>query len=39
MEKSKNLDDRKHELVVEEIKHVEKLIKGHEKILNAIGEL
>jgi len=38
MEKSKNLED-KYKLVVEEIKHVGNLIKGHDKLLIAIGEL
>ncbi len=40
MEKSKNLNDKKrYEIVVEELEHFEKLIKGHEKLLIAIGEL
>ena len=40
MEKSKNLDDKKrYKIVAEEIEHFEKLIKGHEKILEAIGNL
>ena len=40
MEKSKSLGDKeRYEIVAEEIKHFEKLIKGHEKLLEAIGNL
>ena len=40
MEKSENLNDKKRcEIVAQEIEHVEKLIKGHEKLLIAIGKL
>ena len=40
MDQSKNLNDKKRcEIVVEELGHFEKLIKGHEKLLVAIGEL
>ena len=40
MEKSKNLNDkRKSEIVVEEIEHFKRLIKGHKKLLEAIGNL
>lgn len=40
MEKSETLSDKKkYEIVAQEIEHVEKLIKGHEKLLIAIGEL
>ena len=40
MAKSKNLEDKeKYEIVAEELKNFEKLIKGHKKILAAIGNL
>ena len=40
MEKSENLDDKKrYEIVAEEIEQFEKLIKGHKKLLEAIGNL
>lgn len=40
MERSENLNDkRRYEIVVEELEHFEKLVKGHEKLLAAIGEL
>jgi hypothetical protein len=40
MAKSKNLEDKNtYEIVAKEIKNFEKLIKGHEKILMAIGKL
>ena len=40
MDKSENLNDKKRcEIVIEELGHFEKLIKGHEKLLVAIGEL
>jgi len=40
MVKSRNLKDKeKSRIVVERINQFQKLIKGHEKILNAIGKL
>ena len=40
MAKSKNLEDKNtYVIVAKEIKNFEKLIKGHEKILMAIGKL
>ncbi len=40
MAKSKNLEDkRRYEIVSEELKNFEKLIRGHRKLLNAIGNL
>ncbi len=40
MEKSKSLEDRRrYEIVSEELKHFEELIKGHKKLLTAIGNL
>ena len=40
MEKSKNSEDElKCKIVSEEIKEFNKLIKGHERILAAIGKL
>ena len=40
MEKSESLNDRKrYEIVAQEVEHFEKLMKGHEKLLIAIGEL
>ncbi len=40
MEKSNRLSDKqRYEIVAEEIATVKKLIKGHEKLLKAIGEL
>ena len=40
MVKSENLKDKqKYQLVVKEIEQFMKLIKGHEKILEAIGKL
>ena len=39
MEKSGNLSDKKYEIVVEEIKHFKKLIQGHKRLLEAIGNL
>jgi len=40
MEKSKNSSDKeRYEVVSEEIKHFEKLIRGHKKLLTAIGNL
>ena len=40
MEKSKNLDQAERaKIFLEEIEEVEKLIKGHKKLLEAIGRL
>ncbi len=40
MEKSENSKDKKaQEIAPKELKHVEKLIQGHKKILTAIGNL
>ncbi len=40
MEKSENLDDKiRLKIVAEEIEKFEKLIKGHRKLLEAIGNL
>ncbi len=40
MEKSENLGDKeRYEIVTEEIEQFEKLIKGHRKLLEAIGNL
>jgi len=39
MAKSKNSKDKNYKLVVEELTEFNKLIKGHEKILYAIGKL
>lgn len=40
MEKSGNSKDKLHYLILEEeIQEFKKLIKGHEKLLKAIGEL
>jgi hypothetical protein len=40
MEKSENLsDNERYEFVVEEIERFKKLIRGHEKLLAAIGNL
>ena len=40
MEKSGHLSEEvRHRIVNEEIQEFKKLIKGHEKILRAIGEL
>ncbi|MFH1126520.1 MAG: hypothetical protein ABIG84_04105 [archaeon] len=40
MEQSENLDDkRRYEIVSEELKRFNKLVKGHKKILYAIGNL
>ena len=40
MKKSKNSQDKnKIKIVINEIQHFKKLIKGHEKILEAIGKL
>ena len=40
MAKSENSkDNKKHEIVVKELEHFEKLIEGHKKLLNAIGNL
>jgi hypothetical protein len=40
MEKSKSSNDKeKYEIVSEEIERFKNLIKGHEKLLAAIGEL
>ena len=43
MEKSRNLKDKKEKevakLVVHEVEAFRKLVKGHEKILEAIGKL
>lgn len=40
MVKSKNSKDRKvAEVVLNELKHFEELIKGHKKIMYAIGKL
>ena len=38
MEKSENSKD-KHRIVIEEIERFKELVKGHEKILEAIGNL
>ncbi len=38
MAKSKNSKD-KNKIVLQELQHFKKLIKGHEKILEAIGKL
>jgi len=32
-------DEARYKIIAEEIKEFEKLIKGHEKLLRAIGEL
>lgn len=40
MVKSENSkDNKKYEIVVEELEHFEKLIEGHKKLLTAIGNL
>lgn len=40
MVKSENSkDNKKYEMVVEELEHFEKLIEGHKKLLTAIGNL
>jgi len=39
MVKSKNLQGKKHKVSIQEIQHFKKLVKGHEKILKAIGKL
>lgn len=39
MGKSKNLQDRKSKIVIEEIKKFNDLIKGHQKLLREIGSL
>ena len=40
MAKSENSkDNKKYERVVKELEHFEKLIEGHKKLLNAIGNL
>ena len=40
MAKSENLkDNKKYEMVIEELEHFEKLIEGHKKLLTAIGNL
>lgn len=40
MGKSKNLkDEDRYKIVIEEIEKFKKLIKGHEKLLEAIGNL
>ena len=40
MEKSEILDDkRRYKIVTEEIEEFEKIIKGHRKLLEAIGNL
>lgn len=40
MEKSVNLDDKKrYEIVAEELERFNKLVKGHRKLLRAIGNL
>ncbi len=40
MEKLKNLKDKqRHEIVSQELEEFDKLIKGHEKLLAAIGKL
>ena len=40
MVKSKNLDDKEVcEIVLKELEEFKKLIKGHEKLLRAIGSL
>ncbi len=40
MAKSGNLkDEERYKIVIEEIRKFKKLIKGHEKLLRAIGEL
>lgn len=40
MAKSENSkDNKKYEMVVEELEHFEKLIEGHKKLLVAIGNL
>ena len=40
MAKSENLKDKKRlEIISKEIEHFKNLIKGHEKLLTAIGKL
>ena len=40
MAKSMNSKDgKRHQIVVEELEHFEKLIEGHRKLLTAIGNL
>ena len=40
MAKSGNSKDgKRYEIVLEELEHFEKLIEGHRKLLNAIGNL
>ena len=40
MVRSKNLDDKKkYEIVLKELEEFKRLIKGHEKLLKAIGNL
>lgn len=40
MEKYENLGDKKKaEIATEEVKRFNKLVKGHEKLLTAIGKL
>ena len=40
MEKSESLEDKERcKIVIEEIENFEKLVKGHRKLLEAIGKL
>jgi len=39
MAKSKNSKDNVAEVVLKELKHFEELVKGHKKLLYAIGQL
>lgn len=40
MVKSNNSKDgKKHQIVIEELEHFEKLVEGHKKLLTAIGNL
>jgi hypothetical protein len=40
MEKSDHLsEDERQQILIEELKKFEKLVKGHEKLLEAIGKL
>ena len=40
MDKSKNLKDKgRSEIVIEEVNRFKRLVEGHKKLLNAIGNL
>ncbi len=39
MEKSRNLNDKESKIIVDYVVRFKKLIKGHEKLLEAIGRI